>query len=347
MIYGPQRHGRLLPGLAAIYFLIVNCAVAAGEPLVIAHRGASGYLPEHTLAGKAIAHAMGADYLEQDVVLSGDGQPVILHDIYLNAVSNVAERYPGRARSDGKYYVIDFTLAELKMLSVHERVNLRSGGPQFPNRFPISRSLFRINTLEEELILIQSLNRVTARTVGVYVELKSPGWHREHGKDVTKVVIETLRAFGYDSDPSHAFIQSFDPAALKRLRSEFKTSIPLVQLVGENGWWPRQTVNYERMKTADGLREVAAYANGVGLWIPQLYSLAKEGLLTTVGTTGVVQAAHESGLVVHAYTARADRLPSGIQNFESLLDLLFRKLRVDGVFTDFPDVVSRFLIAHR
>ncbi len=93
------------------------------QPIIIAHRGASGYLPEHTLAAKALAHTMGADYLEQDLVLSKDGVPMVLHDVYLDMVTDVARRHPDRRRRDGRFYAIDFTLAELKRLRVQERFN--------------------------------------------------------------------------------------------------------------------------------------------------------------------------------------------------------------------------------
>ena len=98
--------------------LLIYTSVSIGQPskIVIAHRGASGYLPEHTLASIALAHGMGAHYIEQDIVLSKDDQPIVLHDIYLQAVTNVAEVFPGRARTDGKYYAIDFDLAEIKRL---------------------------------------------------------------------------------------------------------------------------------------------------------------------------------------------------------------------------------------
>ena len=101
------------------------------QPIVIAHRGASGYLPEHTLAAKAMAHAMGADFLEQDVVLTADGVPIVLHDIYLEATTDVEQRFPDRSRPDGRFYAIDFTLAEIRTLSAHERTT-RSRGDSGP-----------------------------------------------------------------------------------------------------------------------------------------------------------------------------------------------------------------------
>src|SRR5262245_10608653 len=108
----------------------------AESPIVIAHRGASGYLPEHTLEGKALAFGLGADYLEQDVVATRDSQLVVLHDLYLDDVTDVAERFPGRQRQDGRHYAIDFDLVELQQLSVCERRRPGSSEARFPNRFP-------------------------------------------------------------------------------------------------------------------------------------------------------------------------------------------------------------------
>src|SRR6266478_3317261 len=151
----------------------------AAEKIIIAHRGASGYLPEHTLEAKAVAHAMGADFLEQDLVLSMDGVPVVMHDIHVDTVTDVARRFPDRKRADGRYYAIDFTLAELKSLHITERFNPKTGRAVYEGRFPLWQSTFAIPTLEEELQLIQGLNRSTGRNVGIYPEIKSPSWHRE------------------------------------------------------------------------------------------------------------------------------------------------------------------------
>src|ERR671913_1263146 len=113
-------------------------------PIVIAHRGASGYLPEHTLAGKALAYGLGADFLEQDVVATRDSQLVVLHDIYLDDVTDVAVRFPGRHREDGRHYVVDFDLAELQTLTVFERRAPGSSAAKFPSRFPADIGLFGI-----------------------------------------------------------------------------------------------------------------------------------------------------------------------------------------------------------
>ncbi|WP_269473276.1 glycerophosphodiester phosphodiesterase family protein [Kineobactrum salinum] len=147
----------------------------AQAPIVIAHRGASGYLPEHTLAAKAMAHAMGADYIEQDVVLSSDGVPLVLHDIHLDTTTDVARRFPARARDDGRYYAIDFSLEEIRQLRVHERrAGATAGEAAFPHRFPLGPGMMTVPTLAEEIDLIAGLDHSRGRRTGLYIELKAP-----------------------------------------------------------------------------------------------------------------------------------------------------------------------------
>ncbi|MDB6140762.1 MAG: glycerophosphoryl diester phosphodiesterase, partial [Verrucomicrobiaceae bacterium] len=121
-------------------FFMAFAASLSAQPIVIAHRGASGYLPEHTLPGKALAHAMGADCLEQDIVLSKDDVPIVMHDINLDTVTDVAKHFPDRKRDDGRYYALDFTLAEIKQLEACERFNPKTGKAVYPNRFPLGQS---------------------------------------------------------------------------------------------------------------------------------------------------------------------------------------------------------------
>jgi len=187
---------------------LASASAAAVTPkIIIAHRGASGYLPEHTLPGKALAHAMGADYLEQDLVLSKDGIPVVLHDIVIDTVTDVAKRFPERKRADGRYYALDFTVADLKQLRVTERFDYRTGKPVFPARFPQWQGTFQIPTFEEELQFIQGLNRTTGRDVGIYPEIKSPAWHREQGQDVSRIILSVLERYGYRTKADKIFLQ--------------------------------------------------------------------------------------------------------------------------------------------
>ena len=304
-------------------------------PLVIAHRGASGYLPEHTLAAKALAHEMGADYLEQDVVASRDDELVVLHDIHLDRVTDVASRFSARARADGRYYVRDFDLAELRELRVWER--LRADGlPVYPGRYPPKSGEFRIHTLAEELQFINELNAASGRRAGIYPEIKKPAWHRAEGVDLAPLLLEELREKGWRGREDPVFVQCFDFAELRRLREELDCPYALIQLLGENSWGESDT-DYETLQTPSGLARLAHVADGIGPWLQQAYTLEPARGLPV--TTGLVEAAHEHRLAVHPYTFRADELPPGFGSFRELLTYFVDELNVDGLFTDFPDKV--------
>jgi glycerophosphoryl diester phosphodiesterase len=328
-----------LAALTAAVALLAACAVV--EPpvstrpaLVIAHRGASGYLPEHTLAAKAMAHAMGADFIEQDVVLSRDGVPVVLHDIHLGSTTDVAAIYPDRRREDGRYYAIDFDLAELRRLTTRERVGA-DGGAVFPGRFPPSTPFGGIPTLAEEIALVEGLNRSTGHDAGVYIEMKNSAFHDQHGLDLPGAVVAVLRETGWDERADAVFLQSFEPAVLRRLHGELDTSLPLIQLIGENGWNEDGAVDYDYLRSDAGLDEIAAYADGIGPWMMQLYRGRDDDGRAEL--TDLAARAHARGLAVHPYTFRADQLPPGIDSFAELHRLFLVDLAVDGLFTDFPD----------
>jgi len=336
-----QRLRGLLRQCLLLALLASSCMSNAATPVVIAHRGASGYLPEHTLAAKAAAHAMGADYLEQDVVLSADGVPLVLHDIHLDTTTDVAQRFPGRARPDGRYYAIDFTLAEIHTLQVGERRGAAGGDAAFSGRFPVDALLFRVVTLDDELRLVRGLNHSTGRAAGIYLELKAPQWHADQGQDMLAPVLAVLRQHGYEQTPEQVMLQCFDDATLKRLHDEFGVTYPLVQLIGENSWGEDSAVDYDHLQTPAGLREIARYARGIGPWIMQVY----RGKHTdgTVALSSLVDDAHNAGLLVHPFTVRSDQLPAGIVDHEELLDILLLRAGVDGLFTDFPDRMREFL----
>jgi glycerophosphoryl diester phosphodiesterase len=224
--------------------------MADKDVLVIAHRGASGYLPEHTLEAKALAYGMGANYLEQDVIASRDNELVVLHDIHLDRVTNVAEKFPDRKRDDGRYYVRDFDVAELKTLRVWERRDEDGLTAVFPNRFPTGQGAFQIPTLREEIKLVQGLNRSTGRSVGIYVEIKRPAWHLSEGVDLSPILLQLLDDFGYRSRDDLAFVQCFDAAEVRRIRRDLGCELKLVQLLGENDWGESDT-DYEQLKTPD------------------------------------------------------------------------------------------------
>ncbi len=310
-----------------------------GPPIVIAHRGASGYLPEHTLVAKAYAHALGSDFLEQDVVLTRDDVPVVFHDLVLEEVTDVERHFPGRRRADGHWYVIDFSYAELAVLEVRERVATPGGAPAFPKRFQ-ERLPLRIQTLAEELALVRGLNAATGRRTGVYTEVKSPAFHRAAGKDLSVIVLSTLAEFGYRTRADAAWLQCFDAAELARIRLELGCALRLVQLIGENDWHEAAT-DYDELRTAAGLARVAAIAEGIGPWIPQVVRWPARGAAPVVSS--LVADAHAAGLAVHPYTFRVDQLPEHAPDAASVHRALFETAGVDGLFTDFCDVTLGYL----
>ena len=304
------------------------------RPLVIAHRGASGYLPEHTLAAKGLAHDMGADYLEQDVVASRDDELIVLHDIYLDRVTNVTEQFPGRERDDGRFYVRDFDIEELQALKVWERMN-PDGSPVYPERYPARSGDFRVNTLREELAFIQRLTEQTGRRAGIYPEIKRPEWHKREGVDIAPRLLEQLREFGYRDRKDPVFVQCFDDAELRRLRDELDCPFRLVQLIGENSWQESPT-DFDVLRTPDGIARLAQTVDAIGPHLPHLFQWPERDGAAPV-SSGLVEQAHAAGLHVHPYTLRADELPSGFASFAELVRFLVVELGIDGIFTDFPD----------
>ena len=308
--------------------------------LVIAHRGASGYLPEHTIAAKAMAYAQGADYIEQDLVMTRDDEVIVLHDHHLDTVTNVSDVFPRRARDDGRFYVIDFTLAEIRQLAISERFQARDGRKVavFEKRFPLSKSSFRISTFAEEIELIQGLNKSVGRTVGIYPEIKSPGFHRSEGKDISAAVVEILNNYGYRKKADPVYLQCFDPQELRRIHDELlpplDMTIPLIQLLGSGEI-------FKPALTEQGLSQIALYADGIG---PSINLIVEDNSQpSNIVVNDLVDRAHELGLVVHPYTFRRDQLPAFADDYHMLLKIFLDDIGVDGVFTDFPDLTRAYI----
>lgn len=320
----PCRRRHALPGVWAAVLTLSTAVVAEppAMPIVIAHRGSSGYLPEHTLAAKTLAVAQGADFVEQDVVMTKDGVLVVLHDTTLDGVSDVAARFPGRARGDGRHHVTDFTISELRSLSLSERIDPATGRQTFPDRFPTGASRFGIVTLEEELDLLAGLARTTGRSIGIYPEIKSPAWHRAEGHDVSAAVVALLHRRGYRHRDDPCVIQCFDADEVKRLRQDLGWAGRLVQLV--------ESPEQDDLLTPAGLARVAAVADGIGPSVGRVVDADGR-------PTDLVGRAHAAGLVVHCWTLRRDRLPDWAPSFDALQDRVLAT-GVDGVFSDFPDL---------
>ena len=286
------------------------------KKIVIAHRGASGYLPEHTMASKAMAYAMQPDFLEQDIVLSKDNVPIVIHDIHLDTVTDVAVKFPDRKRKDGSYYVIDFMFKELLELNVTERIDPNTGKVVYKNRFPLRKSTFKLHCLQDEIEMIQGLNKSTGNNIGIYLEIKDPAFHLKEGKDISKIVLKVLADYGYTSKKDNCMLQCFDAKELRRTRTDLRSELFLVQLM---------KLRKEELK----LKEFATYADGIAPGYKQM-------------SKNLVADAYELGLQVYAYTFRSDDL-GDFKSFDALLDFGFNTLGLDGVFTVFPDKALSFL----
>ena len=314
-----------------ISLLLFSCNQTKKQPImdqkiVIAHRGASGYLPEHTLAAKAMAHAMNADFIEQDLVLSKDDIPIVIHDIYLDDVTDVATKFLDRKRNDNRYYVIDFTFDELRTLSVTERFNPKTGEQFYPNRFPKGKGNFKLHSFQEEIELIQGLNKSTGKNSGIYPEIKEPEFHKKEGKNLTEIVLKVLSDYGYKTKKDHCILQCFDAKELEKIRKELQSELFLVQLI-------------EFPEEAKQLEHFATYADGIGPYYKQILSEKINGKFTF---TSLVSDAHQLGLKIHPYTLRADSLDE-FSSFEEMMQTLLIDANIDGCFTDFPDLVVGFL----
>jgi glycerophosphoryl diester phosphodiesterase len=324
-----------------------------GEPLVIGHRGASGYRPEHTLAAYALAARMGADYIEPDLVSTKDGVLVARHENEISGTTNVADHpeFAGRRTTkeiDGVqftgWFTEDFTLAELKTLRARERI------PAVRQRNTIYNDRYEIPTLQEVIDLARRLSRELDRPIGIYPETKHPTYFRTLGLNLEDPLVRTLRRNDLDGRRAKVFVQSFEVSNLQELDERIDT--PLVQLFGARDARPRDFVEsgdprtYADLATPAGLRGIARYADGVG---PEKgYVIPRDPTTGNLATpTTFVRDAHRAGLEVHPYTFRNENqfLPA---NFRVGTDAnaygnafgeyaAFYAAGVDGLFSDNPD----------
>lgn len=329
------------------------------KPLVIAHRGASGYVPEHTLAAYAMAILQGADFIEPDLVITKDGHLVARHDNVLDLTTDVSSRpeFAGRKTTktvDGVtvtgWFSEDFTLNEIKTLRAIERIpGIRPANARFDGQFEIP-------TFQEIIELAQAYEKLLDRRIGLYPETKHPTYFDRLGLPLEEPLVKVLRRNGYEGRNAQVFIQSFEINNLRKLKG--MTRIPLVQLLWIEGK-PYDveagggTLTYEQMATPAGLAQIASYAKGVGPEKRFIIPLDSAGNLNLSSATRFVQDAHAVGLQVHPYTFRSENvfLPS---NFKSSSDpnalgdgageiKVFLRTGIDGFFTDQTDrgIVAR------
>ncbi|WP_082730915.1 MULTISPECIES: glycerophosphodiester phosphodiesterase [unclassified Sphingomonas] len=315
-------------------------------PIVIAHRGASGERPEHTIAAYTLAIEQGADFIEPDLVPTKDGVLVARHENNITDTTDVAAHpeFADRRTTrtiDGEtmtgWFTEDFTLAELKTLRARERLpRLRPDNVRHDGRFEVP-------TLAEVIALAQQHTAKTGRRIGIYPETKHPGYFASIGLPIEPALVAQLNAAGWDDADAPVFIQSFEVENLKRLKG--MTGVRLIQLIADqgapaDGSYP----SYAAMTTPDALRRIAAYAWGIG---------PAKGLVQPGDgpVTTLVRDAHAAGLGVHPWTFRAENffLPASLRRGDdpaahgdlSAEIARFLDLGVDGVFSDFPYAAVR------
>lgn len=345
------------------------------KPLVIGHRGASGYLPEHTLESYQKAIEMGADFIEPDLVATQDGFLIARHEPNITNTTDVADRPEFAARKTKKmvdgieeegWFASDFTLAEIKTLYAKQPASERD--QSFNGKY-------RIPTLDEVLDLAKSEGTKIGRTVGIYPETKHPTYHQNLNLALEDRLLATLKKYNYTEANSPVIVQSFEVSNLKYLNS--KTNVRLVQLIDADDVKPDGSISlvapYDKpydfavakdprtfadMLTPAGLKEIKTYADGIGPWKPYLLPSKQvdrnnDGVMDDLNNDGkmderdrvllpatdVIKNAHAAGLIVHAYTFRNEprRLASDYNGDPKAEYKKMFALGVDGVFSDFPD----------
>ena len=344
------------------------------KPIVVAHRGASGYLPEHTIEGYKLAIQQGADFIEPDLVSTKDGVLVVRHEPMLSGTTDVADHpeFANRKTTrkvDGvdttDWFANDFTAAEIKTLKARQA---------FADRDQSHNGQYQIPTFQEVIDLAKAESARTGRTIGIYPETKHPTYHAALGLAFEDKLLDMLKAAGWTDKTAPVFIQSFETANLKYLRK--KTQLRLVQLVDGDGVDKDGKVTlaapfdrpydfavlgdkrtFQDMLSAEGLKEIAPYADGVGPWKPYLIGarqtigadgkpqdLNGDGAIderdrTLIAPTNVVKDAHAAGLLVHSWTFRSEpkRLTSDFKGDAGAEYKAFFALGLDGLFSDFPD----------
>ena len=334
-------------------------------PLVIGHRGASGFLPEHTLESYKLAVDQGADFIEPDLVMTKDGVLIARHEPMLDSTTDVATKFPASRKStrmlDGEsttaYFANDFTLAEIKTLGA---VQARAGRPAQYN------GLYKVPTLDEVIALAKTEGTRVGRTVGIYPEIKHSTYMAGiFGVNVFEdALVAKLHAAYTNTVDAPVFIQSFEVSNLRYLRT--KTTMKIIQLIDADDVKADGSMSlvapyrqpydfvvkgdprlFSDLLTPAGLDFVKTYATGIGPWKPYLATTVDDGVdrngdakitindRKVIGSTGVIEAAHARGLMVHTWTFRNDASGYGFADPKAEMQF-YMKLGVDGVFTDFP-----------
>ena len=346
------------PGAPTLQTAAVPAAVDAAPRhgfLVIGHRGASGYRPEHTLASYELAARMGADYIEPDLVTTKDGVLVARHEPEISGTTDVAQHPEFAARKTTKlldgvatagWFTEDFTLAELKTLRAVERI------PALRQRNTIWNGRYRVPTFQEVIDLARRLTLELHRPIGIYPETKHPTYFAQQGMALEPKLLDALNRNGLNQPDAKVFVQSFEVSNLKALSHELR--VPLVQLINGGGQPYDFTVagdprTYKDLVTPIGLKEISTYADGIGPTKDLIIGRDATGRL--LAPTTLVTDAHAAGLTVHPWTFRAENNflpldfkssadPAKAAEYGDLFAELetYRRTGIDGAFTDNADI---------
>ena len=368
---------RIALGLLALVALLAPTAAVGkkkpsdgpkreNSPLVIGHRGASGFLPEHTLESYRLAIKLGADYIEPDLVATKDGVLIARHEPFIGDTdpatrdsTNVADHPEFASRETTKmldgfattgFFASDFTLAEIKTLGAKQT---RGGRPtEFDGKF-------KVPTLQEVIDLAKRESRKRGRRIGIYPETKHPTFHQTLNLPLEGRLVRVLDRNGLNKRKSPVFIQSFEQSNLKQLNT--MTPVRLVQLVDANDTDPitgnptyaapfdrpydwtvsgnpvLQARTFGFFATDEGLAEIKTYADGIGPWKVYIIPTTGSGGGDVKPPTNLIQRAHAHGLLIHTWTFRDDAFPTGYPGGPVEEYLAFYRLGIDGVFSDFPD----------
>lgn len=319
----------------SLFFLMCSQSMAFEAPLIIGHRGACGYRPEHTIASYELAISMGADYIEPDLVMTKDKVLMARHENEISGTTDAAEKFPDRKKTkkvDGKeivgWFIEDFTLAEMKTLRAKERLAFRDHSYD---------GKFEIPTFKEILDLVKKQKR----KVGVYPETKHPTYFQSIGLPLEEALVAELKAHGMNKKDSPVFIQSFELSSLKKLKP--LTDLPLIYLIDDPELTPYDNVmsgdkrTYRDMLIPASLKEISLTASGIGPY--KRYILPDNGKGEALPPTTLIADAHAVGLKVHPYTFRSEAqyLLKDYQGDPQKEYLQFFELGVDGLFSDFAD----------
>ncbi|HET6249479.1 MAG TPA: glycerophosphodiester phosphodiesterase family protein [Tepidisphaeraceae bacterium] len=325
------------------------------HPLIIGHRGACGYLPEHTLASFQLAVDLGADAVETDIVVTRDGQLLCRHDCELSITTDVAAHREFASRRqvrriegvdvDG-WFTPDFTLEEIGRLRARERFDFRdhSHDGQFP-----------LLSLDELLQWAAGQRMRRGRPLGVIIEIKHAAFFESNGYSVDEAVVQAMDKFSLAGADSSAFVESFEIDILRRLSRRIQT--PLIQLLDAAPSRPAdenavgEATTYGDLITPAGLAEIATYARAIGPWkrliVPEQLEGTSVATSTRLGApTPLIADAHAAGLAVHTWTFRSEpRFLTTEYAGDPLAEYRqFASLGVDGLISDFPDAASKSLL---